>query len=180
MNRILPLVILAAAACGKADRHDPSTKPVAQSASAGQPSSGSPLPAQAPALEHATQSDLAREIGEADRLGTWRDIQHRWQGQTLRWTVTRQRLLCSSAEDCNVAAFPIQRPAKQGWMPLLSFAAGQYEALVKVCGSREQCEVTIEGTLSELDVSPELPTKLTLSNVRIVPAPAGSVRTARR
>jgi hypothetical protein len=179
MNRILPLVILAAA-CGKTDRHAPSAAPAAPAASAGLSSSGSPSPAQAPALEHATQSDLASEIAEADRLGTWRDIQHRWQGQRLRWTVTRQRLLCSSAEDCNVAAFPIQRPAKQGWMPLLSFAPGQYDELIKVCGSQEQCEVTIEGTLSELDISPELPTKVTLSNVRVVPAPAGRVQTAHR
>jgi hypothetical protein len=165
MNRILPLLILAAAACGKADRHDASTASAA---------------AQAPALAHATQRDLAQEIAEADRLGTWRDVQHRWHGQTLRWTVTRQRLLCSSAEDCNVAAFPIQRPAKQGWMPLLSFAPGQYDELARVCGSREPCEVTIEGTLSELEISPELPTRLTLSNVRIAPAPAGHVRTAQR
>jgi hypothetical protein len=71
-----------------------------------------------------------------------------------------------------VAAFPIQRPAKQGWMPLVSFAAGQYEALAGACGSQDPCEVTIEGTLSKLDVSPELPTALQLSNVRIVPGRA--------
>jgi hypothetical protein len=160
MNRLLPLVILVAA-CGKADHRTPP-----------------PAPAPAPALEHATQADLAQEIADADRLGTWREVQHRWQGQTLRWTVTRQRLLCSSATDCNVAAFPIQRPAKQGWMPLLSFAPGQYDELARTCGSQDQCEVTIEGTLSELDVSPELATKVALSNVRIVAAPAGHVQTA--
>lgn len=163
MNRILPLVILVAA-CGKPDHRTPPAPAPAQ--------------AKAPALEHATQADLAQEIADADRLGTWREVQHRWQGQAVRWTVTRQRLLCGAATDCNVAAFPIQRPAKQGWMPLLSFAPGQYDELARTCGSREQCEVTIEGTLSELDVSPDLATKVMLSNVRIVTAPAGHVQTA--
>jgi hypothetical protein len=162
MNRILPLVIVLAA-CGKSD---PRTPPPAQ--------------APAPALEHATQADLAQEIADADRLGTWREVQHHWQGQALRWTVTRQRLLCGSAADCNVAAFPIQRPAKQGWMPLLSFAPGQYDELARTCRSQEPCEVTIEGTLSELEVSPELATKVTISNVRIVPASAGNVKMAHR
>jgi len=162
MNRILPLVILACA-CGKTDQRTPP-----------------PPPAQAPALEHASQADLAREIAEADRLGTWRDLQHRWQGQTVRWTVTRQRLLCGSAGDCNVAAFPIQRPAKQGWMPLLSFAPGQYDALAQLCGSQEQCEVTIEGTLKELEVSAELATRVAISNVRLVPASMGYGQTAHR
>jgi len=161
MNRILPLVILACA-CGKADRTPP------------------PPPVKAPALEHASQTDLAREIAEADRLGTWRELQHRWQGQAVRWTVTRQRLLCGSAGDCNVAAFPIQRPAKQGWLPLLSFAPGQYDALAQQCGSQDQCEVTIEGTLSELEVSAELATRVAISNVRLVPARAGHMQTAHR
>jgi hypothetical protein len=160
MNRILPLVILVAACKG-----DGRTQPA-------------PAPAPMPALEHATQADLAHDIADADRLGAWRELKQRWQGQTLRWTVTRQRALCSSADDCNVAAFPIQRPAKQGWMPLLSFAAGQYEALARACDGHEQCEVTIEGTLSKLDVSPELPTALQLSNVRVVSAPADHAKTA--
>jgi hypothetical protein len=158
MTRILPLVIVLAACKGE-----------------GRPQ---PAPAPAPTLEHATQADLAQDIAEADRLGTWHEVQQRWQGQTLRWTVIRQRALCSSAEDCNVAAFPIQRPAKQGWMPLLSFAPGQYEVLATACGSQERCEVTIEGTLRKLEVSPELPTALQLSNVRVV-TPAGQSKTAR-
>jgi hypothetical protein len=161
MNRLLALLLLVAA-CGKSEHHAPPT----------------PTKTPAPALAHATQADLAQEIAEADRLGTWREVQRRWQGQTLRWTVTRQRVLCGSADDCNVAAFPIQRPAKQGWLPGLSFAAGQYDALARACGNQDQCEVTIEGTLSELEVSPELPTRVQISNVRLVSAPAGHVQTA--
>jgi hypothetical protein len=149
MTRILPFVLLVAA-CSKA--------------------SAPPPPPVRPALEHASQADLAHDIADAERLGTWREVQHRWEGQSLRWTVTRQRLLCGSADDCNVAAFPIQRPAQQGWMPLLAFAPGQYDVLAQTCGNRDQCDVTIEGTLSELEVSPEFPTTVRLSGVRIVPA----------
>ena len=159
MHRTL-ILLVAVAACGKTDR--------------------APAPAAPPPLAHAAAADLAREIADADRLGTWGDVVHRWQGQTVRWTVTRQRLLCRSADDCNVAAFPIQRPAMQGWMPQLSFAPGQYDALAGLCGSREQCEVTIEATLSKLDVSPELPTSVQLSNVRVVPAPSAGTQTAQR
>ena len=163
MKRIL-LLIAVAAACGKGDDHisasvSPPSKPLAPSSPVRRP------------LEHATAADLAHEIAEADRLGTWRELQQRWQGQTVRWTVTRQRLLCRSADDCNVAAFPIERPAKQGWMPQLVFAPGQYDALSSMCGEQEQCEVTVEGTVSQLDVSPELPTSVQLSNVRLVSQP---------
>ena len=88
MNRILPLVILVAACKGDGRSQPAPTR----------------APAPMPALEHATQADLVHDIADADRLGTWRELQQRWQGQTLRWTVTRQRALCSSAADCNVAA----------------------------------------------------------------------------
>lgn len=164
MKRIL-LLIAVAAACGKGDDRTP-----ASSSSPSRSPSAPSSPAMRP-LEHATAADLAREIAEADRLGTWRDLQHRWQGQAVRWTVTRQRLLCQSADDCNVAAFPIERPAKQGWMPQLVFAPGQYDALSSMCGTQEQCDVTVEGTVSQLDVSPELPTSVQLSNVRLVSQP---------
>jgi hypothetical protein len=163
MHRIAILLVLTIAACGKGDRAQPA-----------------PAPAAPAALAHASPADLAREIADADRLGTWREVQHRWQGQTLRWTVTRQRVLCRSADDCNVAAFPIQRPARQGWMPQLAFAPGQYEVLVGRCGRQESCELTVEGTLSQLDVSPELPTSVQLSNVRILPpTPTPRTQTAR-
>jgi hypothetical protein len=127
------------------------------------------VPAPAAALARATAADLAHEIADAARLGTWREVQHRWQGQHVQWAVTRHRLLCGAADDCNVAAFPLERPAKQGWMPVLAFAPGQYEALSAACGDRELCELTVAGTLSTLEVSPELPTRVVLADVRIVP-----------
>src|SRR5215813_9971107 len=144
MHRILLLVILASA-CKSDER--------------------APAPPARPALAHATQADLAREIADAERLGNWHEVQQRWRGQVVRWTVTRQRILCRSADDCNVAAFPVQRPAKQGWMPQLLFAPGQFDELTRRCGSQDQCEVTIEATIDKLEVSPELPTSVQLSRV---------------
>ena len=123
-----------------------------------------------PQLTNATQADLARELDDADRRGTWNEVKRRWQGQVLRWTVTRQRVLCRTADACNVAAFPIQRPAPAGWLPALSFAPGQFEALDARCGGNDLCEVTIEGKLEELSVSGELPTNLELTGVTVVGA----------
>jgi hypothetical protein len=160
MHRTL-ILLAAACACGKADR------------------APSPAPAAPPALAHATQADLAHDIADAERLGTWSDVAHRWRGQTVRWTVTHRRVLCRSADDCHVAAFPIQRPAKQGWMPQLQFAPGQYDALAGACSGQDPCEITIEATLSKLEVSPELPTSVQLSNVQILPPHPGT-QTARR
>jgi hypothetical protein len=121
-----------------------------------------------PALTRATQADLSAEIEEADRLGTWGEVRRRWQGQALRWKVIRHAMLCKTAESCHVAAFPVQRPAKHGWMPALVFAPGQFAALEAKCGARETCEVTIAGTLTHLEVSGELPTNLRFTNVRVV------------
>ena len=126
-----------------------------------------------PALAHASQADLARELDEAERHGTWTELRRRWQGQPLHWKVTRQRLLCLQASACHVAAFPIERPAKHGWMPALQFAPGEFDRLQRACGSQDQCDIEIEGTLSDLEVSAELPTSLRISEVKIT----GTVQT---
>lgn len=151
-HRLLPLLLLVTA-CSADERRVPP-----------------PAPAPPPALSLATQSDLGRELDDADRLGTWTEVKRRWQGQQLRWTVTLQRALCRSAETCNVAAFPVQRPATHGWMPLMKFAPGEYEKLQATCGTADQCVFTFEGRLGELDVSGEFATKLTFSDVKIVAA----------
>lgn len=126
-----------------------------------------------PRLESATQADLARELEDADRRGTWTEVRHRWQGQTLRWTVTRQRALCFTAEACNVAAFSVRNAAPAGWLPTLKFAPGQFAALQARCGDREQCEITIEGKLEKLAVSGEMPTNLELTGVKLVEGARG-------
>jgi hypothetical protein len=149
MHRIFFLVILVAA-CTSEDRRSP------------------PPAKQAAKLVNATQADLALELDRAAENGTWIELRRKWQGQKLQWTVTRQRVLCSSAAQCNVAAFPVQNHATHGWMPELKFAPGQYEALAAKCGDAAQCEVRIEGTLAKLEASEETPTRLVLDGVRIV------------
>jgi hypothetical protein len=120
-----------------------------------------------PALAHATQADLARELDDADRHGTWADVRARWQGQQLHWNVTRQRLLCSSPSACHVAVFPIERPAKHGWLPELDFAPGEFEKLEAQCQGHDQCDVAIDGTLAALQASADLPTSVRIADVRI-------------
>ncbi|HEU0037556.1 MAG TPA: hypothetical protein VFQ53_43395 [Kofleriaceae bacterium] len=153
MHRTLPLLALLLASACRGDDRPPAPAPAAVAP---------------PALADATQTALARDVDDADRRGTWYEVKHKWQGQQVRWTVTRQRVLCASADACHVAAFPIQRPAKQGWLPKLELAPGQYAAIESTCGARAQCEITVEGTLSRLELSAELPTSVTLSNVKLV------------
>jgi hypothetical protein len=123
-----------------------------------------------PKLASATQADLARELDDAEQAGTWNEVKRRWQGQVLRWTVLRQRVLCRTAEACNVSAFPIQRPTPVGWLPTLRFAPGQFAALEARCTGKDLCEVTIEGKLEKLQVSGEQPTNLELTGGKIVDA----------
>jgi len=118
-------------------------------------------------LAASSQQDLAKELDVADAHGSWAEVKRRWQGQTVRWSVTRHAALCKTAERCNVRAFPIQRPAKHGWLPELVFAPGQFDALTKQCGDRD-CEITIEGVVEKLDGSAELPTSVKLGNVSLV------------
>ena len=123
-----------------------------------------------PQLTDATQADLAREIDDAERRGTWREVKQRWQGQRMTWTVTRQPLLCRTPTACNVAAFPILRPAQHGWLPALEMSAAEFAKVEASCGTAAQCELVIEGTLRELALSAELPTAVRFADVRVVSA----------
>jgi len=153
---VLAVLAVLAVACGRSDR----------SAQAGAP----------PPLAATTAADLAHDIAQADRLATWAELPHRWEGQPVRWTVTYRRALCRSAEDCYVAAFPIQRPAQHGWMPRLVFVPGQYERLVVSCGAADPCDASVIGRIGMLAVSPELPTSVELSEVRVAGAPSNQAR----
>lgn len=127
-----------------------------------------PPPAQAPAaLADATQGALAKELDDAERRGTYHEVKARWQGQRVTWSVTHHAAFCRSESACNVAAFPIQRPAQHGWLPTLVFAPGQFAALQSTCGNTSPCDVAIEGTLSELEISDAMPTSVKLTGVRL-------------
>lgn len=123
-----------------------------------------------PTLTDATQTDLAREIDQAERRGTWREVKQRWQGQRVTWTVTRHRQLCASSSACNVAVFPVQRPAQHGWLPALEMTTAEFAKVEAGCGTAESCELVIEGTLRELALSAELPTNVRFADVRILSA----------
>lgn len=151
MHRALILVASLITACKRED-HRP----------------GAPQDLTPPMLTNATQQDLAKELGEANGRGTWGEVKRRWQGQTLTWKVTRYASLCRSAEACYVAAFPVQRPAKVGWMPQLQFGTGQYAVLAAACGDQPQCEITFEGRLEKLETSAEMPTNVRFNDVRIL------------
>jgi hypothetical protein len=121
-----------------------------------------------PVLAGATQHDLAKEIDDAERRGTWREVRRRWEGQVLHWTVTRQRALCRTPERCHVMPFAIQRPAQYGWLPALELSPVEHAKIETACGAAEQCQLELEGTLRELVLSGDLPTSLRFANVRVI------------
>lgn len=123
-----------------------------------------------PTLSAATQGDLAKEIDQAVQVGTWQELKHRWQGQRLRWTVTRHAILCQRDDSCNVAAFAIdvkEHGAKQGWLPALSFAPGEMAKLQAACGAKD-CDFTFEGTLDELRGSEAEPAAVHFKDVTVI------------
>ena len=145
------LLVIALAACTAEDRR----------------SAPPPTPTGPAVLSSATQHDLGRDLDDAERLGTWGEVQRRWTGQPLRWQVTRQRALCRSAAACNVSAFGVQRPAPHGWLPLVKFAPGEFAKLERLCREVETCDVVLDGTLEHIVVSPERPTSLTITGARV-------------
>ena len=154
---VLVAVIASLAACS---RNDTRSAPIERDV------------AKRPVLTAATQADLARELEQAERRGTWREVKQRWEGQRLHWTVTRQRVLCGSPSACNVAAFPIQRPAQVGWLPALELSPGEYAKIEAGCGSAEQCQLELEFNVRELNVSGDLPTSMRFSDVKVIAARA--------
>ena len=122
------------------------------------------------ALAHATQADLAHDLDSADRDGTWEAVRTKWRGQHVTWTVTRHPALCAAPDACHVAAFPVERPARRGWLPGLELDPQEFAKLAAACGKADSCEVELEGTVHELVVSPEQPTSLSLGEVHVLRA----------
>jgi hypothetical protein len=97
-------------------------------------------------------------------------LRRRWQGQRVRWAVTRIPALCASEASCYVRPFAPGHRAEakpHGWLPKLTLAAGEFAKLEAGCGASVECAVTLEGTLDQLNVSDELPTSVHLADVRV-------------
>nr|HEX4312853.1 hypothetical protein [Kofleriaceae bacterium] len=158
MKRSLIVLVLAAmAACSKSD---------------------APAPAPAPAvtvtpLASTLPTELAKDVDAAQQTGKWADLKQRWQGQHVTWTVWRHELLCGSAARCNVSAFPVQRPAKHGWLPELQFAGGgEYAKIEAACGKAD-CEIKIDGVMAEVRGSDAEPAAMRIADVKVVSATRG-------
>ena len=131
------------------------------------PDAAPPPPPPASKVSSATQVDLAKDVDQAMQVGTWNELRRKWQGLELTWTVTRHAALCPSAAHCNVAAMPIERPAKQGWLPALEFAPGQFDKLTGACGGAD-CEFTFTGTIDEVRGSDAEPAAIRFKDVVFV------------
>lgn len=93
-----------------------------------------------------------------------------WKGRRYSWELAYLAPLCQRAESCVMAPFDHARqPTRimQGWLPRLALDEDSHAALVASCRDTSRCIVRIEGTLSTLMASPELPTSLAFSDVRI-------------
>ena len=165
----------AASAC-----QDRASSRFAQAGSGAAPQAPGPAPAApaAPGLA-GSQDELASALDAAAQTAdpaASDEVRRRWQGQRVRWTVTRVPALCGASEACYVQPFASARRSEtsaHGWLPELEFAEGQRQRLLSACAAAEVCKVTVEGEIAELRVSQELPTSVRLSKVRVVDATAG-------
>jgi hypothetical protein len=133
-----------------------------------------PTPAVAPMpkLDSTLQSALAKDIDQVRQSGKWNELRQRWQGQHVTWDVTRFELLCRSEGRCNVAAFPIEKQAKEGWMPELSLSKDEYGKIAAACGA-DSCRLKIDGTIAEVRGSDAQPPSLRIADVKVVSASRG-------
>ena len=133
-----------------------------------------PTPAVAPVakLDSTLQGALAKDIDQVRQSGKWNELRQRWQGQHVTWDVTRYDRLCRSEARCNVAAFPIEKSAKQGWMPELSLSKDEYRKIEAACGT-DSCQLKIDGTIAEVRGSDAQPPSLRIADVKVVSASRG-------
>src|SRR4029078_11979748 len=97
MIRTLPLLMLLIAACSSERAAPPKMETTTTTATG-------PAP-----LADTSAKTLATAIDDAGRLGTWKETKAKWQGQSVKWQVTRRPALCRSAEACNVTAFAVEQ-----------------------------------------------------------------------
>lgn len=104
-------------------------------------------------------------------------VRSEWIDHRYRWEARLQPALCGLVGDCVVLPFDHQSrpdPIQQGWLPRLDLDPAHRTALHQRCAGHTQCVVSFEATLSQFELSTELPTSLTFSDVQV-----HSVRQAR-
>ncbi|MEM6996213.1 MAG: hypothetical protein AAF721_37245 [Myxococcota bacterium] len=97
-------------------------------------------------------------------------VRGEWIDKRYRWEVRMQPALCGAVGDCVVLPFDHNRrsePISQGWLPRLSLDATGRTALAERCVGLAQCVITFEGTLTQFELSTELPTSLTFGDVEV-------------
>ena len=102
----------------------------------------------------------------------YRRIARKWDGARVTWTVDVIAALCRTREACYALPFDrlgADRAIVQGWMPRLELDPAGFAALRATCGGKSRCPVTVEATIADLVVSPELPTSLVLAGARLAP-----------
>jgi len=107
---------------------------------------------------HADPAALARVRGD-------------WIDHRVRWSVGLQPALCRSVGDCVVLPFDHSTraaPIDQGWLPRLDLDTRARTALRQRCADHQRCVITLEATLSQFELSTELPTSVTLSDVQLL------------
>ena len=111
----------------------------------------------------------ARDAALARLAAAWRNGRYEWEVR-----VTPQ--LCRSQSRCY--AFPFDHArfdglVVQGWLPRLEFETeNELAAMQKACEPYTHCIVQVSGKLSQVQLSEELPTALSFSDVRFVHARA--------
>ena len=163
------LVVLAACvalvACARAGE-----EPVAKA-----PGAPKSIPVADGADPYALLADI-RDAHAADRdsrAARLDDVSRTWRGKRVRWELGLLGPLCPSASGCVALPFDqarLDEPSGQGWLPRLELAPEEHARIGAACEEQPLCVVAVEATVSRVRLSTELPTAVTLAEVRMLSA----------
>lgn len=129
-----------------------------------------------PRDQYALLADIETALGDSlarDAIAM-AAVRSAWHEHRVSWEVAVVPTLCRSHTACNVAPFDhAHRPDRriqQGWMPRLELDEPGHASLMEQCGERKLCIVRLEATISALVFDPELPTSLSLADVKVLGA----------
>lgn len=132
--------------------------------------------ATSPSLDPREQYALVKQVAAAraddDRADAALDaVRKSWQGRRYRWEMRFVGPLCQRAEACVVAPVDYNRfddRIVQGWLPSLKLSEGAHAKMASQCQDHARCVVRFEGKLSELVLSTQLPTSMTLEDIEVL------------